>query len=367
MSHIKLKVLLLLSILSLPATANSYEINPTVCDKKLLEKNKLAIDSYNGDKTILKAAYEELTISLQQNPDCAPVYRELARIMMKAGHLNNHSFYAGSLDTAKNLLKESIKIAPDYSDAYVLLASVYIHQDNYPEAKNAVLQAVSLNSKSPWLIIRKAEIAFHEKDYDAAKSLYSSLLDPKHSANYEFQRTLSTAKAGILNIYYEKEDWQKVDEIYRDKIKDGDALKNGALGDKAWPHGNYASFLLYTMGNYEKAILEAKKALDIMNYGMARSVLSMAFYLKWAVNINQGFSSSQGKKTREEVEAELQALSKSQKLAQVYFNQAHTLNPDIQQVKNQAIKHRATLPVFNSLNNPLIIKYATDNFEPDTY
>lgn len=46
--------------------------------------------------------------------------------------------------------------------------------------------------------------------------------------------------------------------------------------------GDYASFLLYTKGDYEKAIEYGRKALAIMNYGVGRQALAAALYRKWA-------------------------------------------------------------------------------------
>ena len=50
--------------------------------------------------------------------------------------------------------------------------------------------------------------------------------------------------------------------------------------DHAWTHGNYASFLLYSMGDYDESIKYGHKALDLMNYPLARIILGMAYLVK---------------------------------------------------------------------------------------
>lgn len=50
--------------------------------------------------------------------------------------------------------------------------------------------------------------------------------------------------------------------------------------ESAWAHGNFASFLLRRMGDYDGAIKYGEKALSIMDYPMARGITGLAYLVK---------------------------------------------------------------------------------------
>ncbi|PCJ95229.1 MAG: hypothetical protein COA45_12330 [Zetaproteobacteria bacterium] len=71
---------------------------------------------------------------------------------------------------------------------------------------------------------------------------------------------------------YTKEHLEQWNEEYKEGIKNNPT--------HAWTHGNYASFLLHSMGDYDSAIFYGNKALELMQYPMARAVTGMAYLVK---------------------------------------------------------------------------------------
>ena len=319
-----------LFLILLSFTTTVYSKDDDSCNSQQYQKAKSLIDSYQGKLLDLKIAYEVLTESLEDNPNCATVYRQLARISMKAG-VTSVGFQPGVLENAESQLKKSISIDSDFSDAYVLLSSVYIHMRDYKNAKSNALRALELGSNSPWLTIRMAEIAEAEKNYNKAEEYYLQLVNSELKSDYEVRRAIPSAKEGLISLYLSRKYFDKADKYYQDIIQEEGS---------AWSHGNYASFLLNYRGDYERAILEAEKALKVMNYGAARHVLATSLYLKWAdFLINKNESDK----------------------AQTYFNRAYSLYPNINRMRDENIRYKNTALLGTTLTTHG--KEATDKYQ----
>lgn len=320
------------SIISLILLLSScaFGANKNSCNDELLVRAKAQIDSYAGNLNQLKAASGELKKLLIESPDCAPAYRELARIKMKAGHLHDDVFRPGMLDEAEMLLKKSISIDNSYSDAYVLLSSVYINKNNYKKAEEMALRASELGSTSPWLSMRMATIAIHKKEYNKAEKYYLELINSERQNEYEVKRTIGVAIEALARLYISTNKLDRADELYRNLIE-----KEGT----AWQHGDYAQFLLYYMGDYDKAISESRAALEIMDYGVGRYMLAASLYRKWA---------------------QIVMVDNKLEEAQVYFNQAYEVYPNIREIYSDALSSSTTKMTAEALKK--YYKIAMENY-----
>jgi len=89
-------------------------------------------------------------------------------------------------------LKKAIKIDPQFPDAYVLLATAYIQQNNPADAKSALDQAIEMDPKLAEARLTLGTLQNSQKDYAGAeKSLTEGLkLDPESpEGNYQLAKT----------------------------------------------------------------------------------------------------------------------------------------------------------------------------------
>jgi tetratricopeptide (TPR) repeat protein len=126
------------------------------------------------------------------------------------------------------------------------------------------------------------------------------------------KNTLSVAYEGMIKFNRSNGNLEAVQELYEDQI----ALEPS----NAWPYGNYADFLLFTLGDYERAIEYASKALEHMNYGAGRFTLAAALCVKWASVVEQNGPDS----------------------ATIYLDQAYSVYPDLGRVFETTARYRAT-------------------------
>ncbi|MEJ1096734.1 MULTISPECIES: hypothetical protein [unclassified Pseudoxanthomonas] len=252
---------------ALAAEADQIAVSATV--QKDLDRAELLLDSWEGQGSGLEEARAELDRAIRVAPRSAEAYRLYARYYISSGHLRGDSFEPGSLEAAEKALDTALEIAPDYARAYVLQGHLYRLMGKPLQAKAALQKAEQLGTDDPWLHLNQAELLMQEDRQDAAVALYRKVLATNASP-----RTNSAAQSGLIAYYNRNDRLADADALYRKKI--------AAEPTSAWSHGNYASFLLCWRDDAEKAIIEANKALNLMDYGMARLTLAAALYRKWA-------------------------------------------------------------------------------------
>ncbi len=89
-------------------------------------------------------------------------------------------------------LNKAIKIYPQFADAYVLQATVYIQQNNAAEAKSALDRALEIDPRLPEAWFTLGMLQNNQKDYDGAeKALIEGLKldDGSPQGHYELAKT----------------------------------------------------------------------------------------------------------------------------------------------------------------------------------
>lgn len=306
------------------------------CYTDRYEKVKTLLDGFSGHPQEISMISDGIDKLLQELPNCAPVYRQYARFIMKTGSMSGRGISAVAMRSAKMQLEKALSIDPNFADAYVLLSSVYIKMGDYKQAKIAANNALKRGSKSPWLYMRFATIALHENNFTEAEKYYRKILDSSDLSDKETQRVTPVVIDRLQKIYIQENKLDQAGALFRLEITRSKNRKSKR--DEALSHGNYASFLLYHAGDYNQAITEAKTALSLMNFGMARFVLASSYYRKWAESVKQG---------------------KDKKEAQIYFDQAYALFPDLLRVKNEADKFEETKIISSTLDKYSEVAIAT--------
>lgn len=257
---------------AVPRTASAAEVDQVAVSattQKHLERAELLMDSWEGQGSGLEEAKAELDRALREAPRSANAYRLYAQYYLISGHLRGESFEPGSLEAAEKALNTAVEIAPDYALAYVLQGHLYRLMGKPAQAKAALQKAEQLGTDDPWLHLNRAALLMQEDRQDEAVALYKKVLAVNASP-----RTSSAAQLGLIVYYQRNNRLADADALYRKKI--------AADPTSAWLHGDYAGFLLCSRDNAEGAIVEAKKALDLMDYGVGRLTLAAALYRKWA-------------------------------------------------------------------------------------
>lgn len=226
------------------------------------------LDGYRGDTSALEAAGAELDEVLKEYPRHAPAYREKARYFIMRGYISSLRFQPGSLEAADSSIKKAIEINPNYAEAFVLRGHLYRLMGRHQDAIGALEKAEKLGTTDPWLQNNWADLLIDEGNYQAAAERYRKVIDSKT----QNKKAMGSAYEGLIRYYKGVGALNKADEIYRKKI---DFEPNAA-----WGYGNYAEFLLCTKDDSDAAIVQFRRALERMNYGVARSGLAAALHRK---------------------------------------------------------------------------------------
>lgn len=273
---------------------------------------KNIMDNYRGNGNELLEAKSLLEKVINEDKDFAPAYKEYSRVVERAGYINGRQYQEGILDLAISIADKSIELEPNYAEAYVFLAFLYTQKKSYTNAEESLKKAESIGTKSPWFNFNWGRLLWYQDKLDDAVSRYKKVVD----SNTENKLAYSQSIKGIADVYLEQE-----------KIEDALSWYKRSVDyepENAWTWGNYGAVLLYRAGDYDEAIKVYKKALEKMEYGLAKTQYADALYAKWAsIMMESG----------DEAEAELYRLK------------AIEINPDSESAVNNLRKHEATVDV----------------------
>jgi len=297
-----------------------YKQNSPVLFTQLIEAREV-LDKWGGAQEILDSAEKIIKEILDKDDSFAPAYKEMASVLIKDSMVHSNYHHRHQLALAEGLLHKAISIEPSYADAYVMLAEALIKMKHYDEAKSALLNAVQKGADEELLHLQWGYLQKKTRRYSQASMHYNVVLNSadKTTKNYR------VALAGITSI-------NKVTNKLEQALAGHEELIT-LSPSRAWRWGNYASFLLYTYNDVDGAIEKSRKALSIMDYGIARGTLASALYTKWA-------------RLNGDVEA--------QEEANQYFAEAYTLEPNVKGVISKLIRYKHTKITATSLQRWLI-------------
>lgn len=282
----------------------------------LTKKAEELLDQWRGQTALLDQAAESLYLALKRNPNYAKAYMQLGRLHIMGGYYHSQYFEPSSLATAEKAIKKAIDIDPKFADAYVLLGHLYTNMNRLSEAKSALQMAEGIGTDNPWLGLNWAAIYEKEGKFDDAAQKYIQVIESK-TKNL---KALGTAYDELRGYYIYKRDLVKAEKTYKAHIT--------VEPKNAWTRGNYASSLLYDIGDFDSAIKKSREALSIMEYGNARHTLAIALYGKWAtITIKKHDKAS----------------------ARRYFDEAQRIYPDLAQLQQEAMKYPSTKIIVEAL------------------
>jgi len=246
-----------------------------------LEQAKKILDSWSGQTERLIEAKNLIDVELNENPDDVHALKELARYHIMRGYKYGNVFKPGALENAEKILLKAIDKKPNFDGSYVLLGHVYEKMNKLAKAEEVLNKAEALGSDDPWLHLNLAAVLKRQKRTDEMAFRYHKVID----SGTNNIKALSTAYGYLLNESKALKDFQSVEKYYHKLFE--------LRPDNAWSIGNYADFLRNEVGDFDKSIEYARKALEVMNYGVGHRILGLSLYAKWDDSLSKGMSAEE--------------------------------------------------------------------------
>ncbi|MBK8815712.1 MAG: hypothetical protein IPN42_09510 [Methylococcaceae bacterium] len=303
--HIKKITLIIFSLVLVLIAHRVTEANSSPNNKQLTEmvgKAKDLIDEYNGQGNTLYEANELLTKATEVDSTFAPIYIEKARLTLYDGHIVSYEFTGGTLEKAESLLKKAVELDARDSRAYVIFGHVNRLMGKYDEAFQSLTKATELKSKDPWLLNNFGAYYESLKQIDKAKEYYLRVVKMGSGKNAQQRSAYIDAALKLQWFAALKDDNKSV-------FKYAELATKAAKPTDAWTWGNAGGVLL-VQGYFDETENYERKALSIMNFGVARETLSFALYGKWAKAVSEGHPDK----------------------GESFFQEAYKLNPDLDSV-----------------------------------
>ena len=277
------------------------------------ENAKRLLDNSGSNGASLVEAQSILETLVQQHPNYARAYIELARHAVMQGYrLSTPSgpvYQDGALDASEKFIKQALAIDANLADAYVFYGYLALEQGNPKKSRELLQRAETLGTTNLWLEMNWASLLEKEGSKDEATARLERVVARKDAA----PRIVANALGTLIQY---KDAANQVDEINALYIKLLDLTPNNA-----WSRGNYAEFLLHKKHDYDGAIKYAQEALAIMRYPIGERIYATALCAKGA---NLLFERGQRK----------EAFS--------LFDEAKNIYPDLEELFYRAALQEAT-------------------------
>jgi tetratricopeptide (TPR) repeat protein len=233
------------------------------------------IDSYKGRGEALEQAAQIVTELGDKRPDLPHSYVARARLGMYGIHVDRGWFaeFFGADDSPEYLLKEALSADPKFCDAQAYLGHVYYKQERYAESLQALDEAEQLSCSNEWRSVYRADAELIRQHFDQADTYLARVPAVDRSAS-ESERNRYVRALGIsINIAFWRGD--------RERMRQGIAQQLALISEgDAWGLANAASSQVQT-GDFDDAIANARKALDLMEFGAAKESLGTALFGSW--------------------------------------------------------------------------------------
>lgn len=207
------------------------------------------------------------------DPNYLDLYPELARYEMKMnGNIQGTS-------QAERILLSALKINPNHTNSLVLLGYVQSHQGKYDKANKIFERVNDIGTNNLWLFSNWAENYLAQGDTQNAIKMYKTGLSKPRAFN-SHDRAKKTAYRMLISIYEDKDELEKVDDLFRREIKE--------FPESPCRPVQYADFQLGFKGGTSDSTLLAEKSLSMRcQKSYTNKVLAATYLSRFATAIKE--------------------------------------------------------------------------------
>jgi tetratricopeptide (TPR) repeat protein len=307
-------------------------------DKALVQRAHLLVNDYYGDRSDLEEAAALVDRALAVNPRSADAYVEAARITSKGGHIVSYTFAPGTREMARQLIDQALKLDPRQTQALSLLAEDLLLKGQTAQALVVIDKGLAIAPEQPWLNLKLADYWERQHQPRKAIEIYETIGNsPRCAQDPEYRRACEFAMesfAGLLrspaNVAMLRAIAARVDELRHPK--------------DAWALGNLAD-ILADADDWDQALVYARKAHSIMDYGVGRRILAVTLYTQAAIRSGLG-------KPDATLLAEADALGISEESVLDWFKYASDASRRRADGVVRLFAQRARVPPLNSTSPP---------------
>lgn len=273
------------------------------------------LDEFPAADGAYNAAAEKLRQALALDPAYAKAYVQVCRLQVTGGPEFGRLFAGVAAGSAQRAIFKAIELDPGNGNAWVLRAHLLVDMHRLADAKLALIEAAKLGADSSWLAFNWAEVYEEEGNLAAAAEKYREVVGNPAAK----KAALSHALQQLTVYYVARHDWERAEQMFRDAV----AINPAAT----WLRTRYADALL-RHGQFSAAILRARETLQIKDYAVARHVLAIALYGRWANAV---------------------VKDENREHARPAYDEAHALLPDLKAVAVEANQNAETRIITEAL------------------
>ena len=263
---LSLAALLVGSLVSLAAHTTE---NPRERAAMLAAQAEKILNTWSGRREVIAQARQFIDEALALDPNSGHAMVEKGRAILMSDAFNN-GYSPATAQAAVTLFLKATSLNPPYGRGYVLLGHLYTETGLLDEAAKSLTQAEALVPNDPWLKLNWGRLyalqgQADKEAYYAEQAIATGTTNPK---------AILAASEILMKSEVKKGNREKADAYF--------ARAAETQKGNAWLRGNYAQSVVLSFGDFEAGERLAREALDIMDYGHARGILSLALYGRWA-------------------------------------------------------------------------------------
>lgn len=247
---------------------------PPADEKEKVAQARALISDYYGDRSLLDRAAVIVSEVRRKNPHSSPGYVEAARITIKGGHIVSDQFATGTKDTYRALIARALELDPDNVKALALRVESYLMSGAEQEAFAIIQRGLELAPSDPWLKLHLARYYLIVGKSQLHADTLRSIITPACDTDPDYRRACVASLTDQIERFANPENADFIRETAKRLLE----LRHPR---DAWSLGNLALFFAQT-NLLDESIDSSRKALQVMNFGVARLNLACALYAKAA-------------------------------------------------------------------------------------
>lgn len=298
-----------------------------------IENYKLALNLDTNDENIKEELFEMYKQTMTTDQLLAYMYSELQKTPVDALATYNYAYElhkAGRLDDAISYYKQSIKLNPNYPNAYINLAQVYRQKNDYAAAKQTLIDAkglfpengdikkhlASVEAETGSIMFSDAAKLYQQQKYNEAIAIYNKI-----------QPATAESNLGIGACYQAMNNNQSAIEYFKKAF-----ILDSTNADTAY----YIGLAYANMNDFTNAKLYANKALSIdKNNKNAKDLIAYTIEQENIIFLDKAMEFYEKKQFNDALELINKALAQDSTDSNAYYYRA--LVYDEQKKYNEAI------------------------------